>query len=100
MRDSFRLEFWYSFVEAGNQYKTSPVAAGVVLFHGTMYTGAFEPPPPPPLLAMPPPPPPPPPPHVANDVCTKNMARRATAIERKICVFIARDYIGRQYLNQ
>src|SRR5437588_8148130 len=41
---------------------------------------------------VPPPPPPPPPPQVAQVVCVKNSTRRTTAIERKVCVFIARDY--------
>src|ERR1041385_4567324 len=39
---------------------------------------------------MPPPPPPPPPPQVANDDWAKKRARRATAIGRKIRVFIVR----------
>src|SRR6266446_4966402 len=92
MRDSFKLEFFNSLFDAGNQYSTSPAAgAAEAFFHGTMYTGAFEPPPPPPLF-MPPPPPPPPPPQVAQDDCAKKRTRRATAIERKSCVFMARDY--------
>ena len=33
-----------------------------------------------------------PPPQVAQVVWVKNITRRATAIERKICVFMARDY--------
>src|SRR5437016_12955806 len=41
---------------------------------------------------MPPPPPPPPPPQVAQDDCAKKRTRRATAIERKSCVFMVRDY--------
>src|SRR5437870_12890346 len=41
---------------------------------------------------MPPPPPPPPPPQVAQVVWVKNSKRRATAIERASCVFMARDY--------
>src|SRR5438876_10251701 len=92
MRDSLRLEFWYSLLDAGNQYSTSPAAgAAEAFFHGTMYTGAFEPPPPPPLF-MPPPPPPPPPPQVAHEDCAKKRTRRATAIERKNCVFMGREY--------
>src|SRR5205807_7266932 len=92
MRDSFKLEFFNSLFDAGNQYSTSPAAgAAEAFFHGTMYTGAFEPPPPPPLF-MPPPPPPPPPPQVAHDDCVKKRTRRATAIERKSCVFMVRDY--------
>src|SRR5947207_15096759 len=92
MRDSFKLEFFNSLFDAGNQYSTSPAAgAAEAFFHGTMYTGAFEPPPPPPLF-MPPPPPPPPPPQVAHDDCAKKSTRRATAIERKSCVFMVRDY--------
>src|SRR5437660_7503475 len=92
MRDSFKLEFFNSLFDAGNQYSTSPAAgAAEAFFHGTMYTGAFEPPPPPPLF-MPPPPPPPPPPQVAHEDCAKKRTRRATAIERNSCVFMARDY--------
>src|SRR5437870_10293075 len=94
MRDSFRLEFLSSLFDAGNQNSTSPAAgAAEAFFHGTMYTGAFEPPPPPPPpLFMPPPPPPPPPPQVAHEDCAKKRTRRATAIERKSCVFMVRDY--------
>src|SRR5438270_10558202 len=92
MRDSLRLEFFNSLFDAGNQYSTSPEGgAAEAFFHGTMYTGAFEPPPPPPLF-MPPPPPPPPPPQVAHDDCAKKRTRRATAIERKSRVFMVRDY--------